>query len=118
MLPSPPKFGENCYKYIECHDLERFIVKVYGVFEFSPAWKRGSKLPYTNFSIVAMEEWGNYQEHSFTVKRERLDKWDREGLREFMESPCNKSYMLHILLTDMCNNGYIEPGEYLVSVYW
>lgn len=112
------EYSERCVRFVDYADLERFIVKVYGIFETSPHQGIKSKLGFRDFSIIAMIEWGNNQYHSFDVARGTLNKWEKKDLKEFMDWPFSTNYILHLLLKDMCNNSHIEPGEYIVQVYW
>ena len=112
----PLETSYECVHIVEYGDLDKLIKRVYGIFE-TPVLTNSS-LGYRSFSIVSMEEWQNDQSHEFTVKREPLDRWRREELREFMEDPFRASYKTWVLLNDLCNNGYIEPGTYIIRVYW
>lgn len=105
---------EECVNRIDCFDVEKLIEQVYGIYTTSPLHPYG----YFRFSIVAMEEWGNDESHTYIVQREPLDTWDKGLLERFMDNPYGSAYCLSIILTDLCNNGYIEPGEYLIDVSW
>lgn len=85
---------------VKYDDLDRFIEHIYGVDEYS---------------FVAEQEANNYSSYDFTVDGE-LDEWDEEELRKFVEkkSDCGPA----TILNDMCRREIIEPGEYLIEVYW
>jgi len=100
------KAGRTVHITTEYWDLEDLIKKVYGIFDDR------------YFSIIAMEEWHNGSSHEFSVSRGPFNKWERADLDEFMQTSGSKNYMLYILLQDMCNQGHIEEGEYLVRVCW
>ena len=54
-------------------------------------------------------EWSNDEEHSFSVK-EKLSDYTSSRELDDMSTDC--------ILNLMCSEGYIEEGEYLVSVSW
>ncbi len=70
------------------------------------------------YECVAYEEWSNYESHSFDVQKEKLDDYDKEKIDNWNSKNGSGMYMTTIFLNDMCNRGVIEPGEYLVNVYW
>jgi len=86
---------------VDYDDLEDLIREVYG----------------KPFQIVADQEWDNDSHYSFAVKKEKLEAGDLDELKSFKE---DGKYMniTNILLTDMCNNGIIDEGEYLIAVCW
>ena len=110
------KTRDECVKFVEYNELDALIKKVYGIFETPPGTR--SRLGYRSFSVVSMEEWLNGQEHSFDVKKKPLDKFDKRGMKDFMINPFKTRYFTDVLLNDLCNNGYIEPGTYVVEVWW
>jgi len=99
------KVGRVSHFTVDDNILEAFIKRVYGITDW-------------NFSLVAMEEWHNDSEHEFSVSREPLDKWQAQDLDDLMFNNGSANYMLSVLFQDMCNNGHIEEGEYLVRVCW
>jgi len=105
---------EDCVKFVEYHDLEDLIKKVYGIYETRPLHPSG----YFNFNLPWLEQWDNDEMHEFSIKRERLDKWDLELLDAFMKDPYSTSNILWVLLADMCNHGHIEEGKYIINVSW
>jgi len=93
---------------VEYQELEEWIRQVY---EFED--------PKHMFSVVAMEEWNNDSEHLFPLRKEPLDKWQQKELDDWKSEPLGyHSYKLHTILQDMTNNGRLEEGNLLVSVYW
>ena len=112
------QLSEECYYRVDAFELGEFIAKVYGVQHPRSMWEwyLGKRPP--RVEIVAMEEWGNDEQHTFTLKREKLDKYDKEELDEFMEKPHEVVYTLATILQDMCNNGYLPEGRLLVDIYW
>ena len=100
------KAGRTVHITTECWDLEELIKGVYGIFDDR------------YFSIIAMEEWHNDSSHEFSVSRGPISKWGRADLDGFMQTSGSVNYGLYLLLQDMCNQGHIEEGEYLVRVSW
>ena len=85
-------------------DVENLIKKVYG----------------HDYEIMPMEEVGSSQyAATYTQNVSKMQLSDHEveevnGLRN------GKPHMfsLNAILSDMCNMGYIEPGEYIIDVNW
>lgn len=90
------------YLQVSCREIGRFICEVYGIPYYSPD---------------ATEEWNNDSCHEITVKREELDQWDLEKL-EKVKAGKEPSYSFRAVMTDLCNQGFIEPGDYLIDVCW
>ena len=87
-------------------EVERSIAKFYGLPENA------------DVSVIAMEEWVNDSDHLFVVSPDPLDKWERKDVQRFKANPSGAHYVLHSLLQDMSFCGYIEPGQYLITVCW
>ncbi len=96
------KVSVNAVSYRE---IEKLINEHYG---------RGGKHA---FNVVADQEWGNYEEHEVSVGKEELDEYDAEQLTKF-KAGNNPKYVLETLLQDLCNEGKLEPGDYLIKIYW
>jgi threonine synthase len=96
------KMKKVSYLEIECRDLDKFIQEVYDI-------------PY--FSCAAVEEWRNDSQHRICVEKEELYKWDRDKIEE-VKAGKEPNYSLRAVMIDMCNQGLIEPGDYLISVCW
>jgi len=94
---------------VEYFELEAHIRRVYGIDD-----------PKEMFSIVAMEEWNNSSSHLFNLNwTEPLNEYDAKRLAEWKCDPFGyHPYMLWVILTDMVNNGALEPGNYLITVCW
>ena len=54
---------------------------------------------------------------TFSVSKEELDEYIKKDINKFIETG-KYSYLAHHLFQDMCNKGIIEPGNYLINVYW
>jgi hypothetical protein len=69
------------------------------------------------FECVACEEWNNDSEHTFTVTN-MPEKWDKKEVKEIKATGRWGNYKLGAILNVLCEEGQIEPGEYLISVCW
>ncbi len=63
------------------------------------------------YESIAENEWGNYQQHSFTVEPKALDPEDLADLQLHLPSTSE-------LLNWMCLEGQLAAGEYLVDCSW
>lgn len=95
------KYEEIIYKQVEYHELEDLILHVYK----------------QEYNIAAGEEKMNYVLLKYNVKKEQLDDYDKEQIKNFIETG-NENYMLSYLLQDMCNKDIIEEGNYLINILW
>ena len=86
---------------VDCNDLQDFIEEVYGQI----------------YEIVAEEEWNNYESHNFTISKEDINSYDLPKLN-FFKKGNPKQYSLRVILQDLCNQDFIEEGDYLINVYW
>jgi len=89
------------YTEVDYQDLESLIREVYGK---------------PDYDIVADEEWNNDSDHTFTVEP-KLDMYQTQDIEQF-KATGEAMYRLGTILDDLCANGHIEPGEYLISVCW
>ena len=93
-------------KQVEYHKLEKYIQQVYGF-----------EVP--EFSIVGMEEWNKDSYHLFHMKKKPLNPYDQKALDRWKAAPLEfPRYVLRRILQDMVNNGHLEEGSYLISVFW
>ncbi len=92
-------------EYIEVNygDLDEFLTER---FSFDP-----------RYEFVAAEEMSNDSEKSITVEPE-LDKYDKEEMREILETKKWKCCQTSTLLCYLCEKGEIPAGDYLISVSW
>jgi len=87
-------------------DIERFIE--------DHAEQIGLNLNGRRYEAVAEQEWGNYEQHSFTVeKNTTINEWDRNDLANG-----KLSWKLWIILNLLADADLIEEGEYLINVSW
>ena len=90
-----------CYTEVKYHDLDDFIQEVYG----------------HEFSCVADQEWNNDTKKTVWAEKENLALYDQVKLDEFVKEG-KYNFSLHVILSDLCNRGLMEPGKYLVSISW
>jgi hypothetical protein len=89
---------------MEYGELEKLIEKTYG---------------FEEYSIPAEEEMGNYCSYTTELtKDEVLDGYDKEDLEKMKTSKKPMQWRTHLLMQDMCNNGILEPGDYVVKIFW
>jgi hypothetical protein len=92
------KYTEKIIREVNYHDLDEFISEIFGI----------------EYECVIYEEWGNYQSHSYTVEGRLLDGYTAKELG-YGSIP---KYSLGQLLDHACHLEYIEPGEYIIDVFW
>lgn len=66
-----------------------------------------------DFKFVPYEEACNDSQHTFSVEPEPLSGYNRSKLEQK-----NFHFMTRSLLCDLCHQGKIEAGDYLVTVCW
>ena len=66
-----------------------------------------------DFEFVPYEEACNDTEHTFSVEPEPLGEYDRSMLERK-----DYHFMTRSLLCDLCHQGKIDAGDYLVKVSW
>jgi len=87
---------------VSYNDLESFIFKVYGA----------------EYEILPGEECSSGRHKRYLVEKEVLDEYDFERLNNWRMGEDIPDFLLHTILTDLCNNDKIEAGEYIVCVSW
>lgn len=93
----PLKYREKVIREVDYHNLDDFISEVFGI----------------EYECIAYEEWGNSQSHLFEVTPKELDEYDQDKIEEG-----DYHHILSGLLDEACHRGLLEPGEYLIDVYW
>jgi hypothetical protein len=107
------KSNFNINDYIKCR-LNVFFVD-YGKFEELV----NHVYCINDFSVPCDQEIGNDSYIFFKEADGKLDKWNEEDLKKFIESNGNDgSYMTRILLNDMIRKNVIPPGNYLIQISW
>ena len=89
---------------MEYGELEKLIEKTYG---------------FEEYCFPAEQEIDN--DSSWTTKlvaNEELDEWDKKDLEEMKATKKPKQRRTHLLMQDMCNNGILEPGDYVIQICW
>ncbi len=93
-----------------------------------PAWKN-------QFESIAEFEWNNCEDHattdigrsvaeefkSSTATKEQIDEWSKNRLKDAMVWASGKRPMgcgIHQLLEALYDEGVLEPGNYLIHVFW
>ncbi len=89
------------YMEVDYNELDKAISKFYG----------------QSFECVPTEEWNNDSSYDFDIKKAKLSDYDKKKIEEYKSGEC-PSYIVRTLLVDMCNQGEIEPGHYLIQVCW
>lgn len=72
---------------------------------------------YGPYEITAMEEWSNGEEHTFDLDGD-IDEDEIQEALELMETKKPEQFTTRTYLQYMVKVGALEPGSYLVSVYW
>lgn len=71
------------------------------------------------YEFVADEEAHNYCAYTYNnIERgASLDAYVAAKLQDFLEGDA-VPYMARTLIQDMVNNGVLDPGNYMIEVYW
>ena len=80
---------------VDYNDLDEFLSEVYGI----------------QFEIVAEEELNNYSDKSITVESEQMDEYWQARFKE-------GRYDTRSLMNQACYDGLLEPGEYVIHIFW
>lgn len=70
-----------------------------------------------DYSFIEDQEMSNDSDKEFSIKKEKLNKYDEKELQIFENGECS-CFITSLLLRDLCNNNIIPEGNYLVSVSW
>lgn len=87
---------------VDYKDLELFVKRIYGL---------------VDYSFVATQECENGSSHSFHIDG-KLDTFDKEEVRRIEEHAEQGEASNYAILNLLCSEGYIEPAEYIVGVFW
>ena len=98
----PLKVNKKTVLKVDYNDLESFIFEVYGA----------------EYEIAPGEECNDGTNLKFLVEKEALNEYDLQRLNNWRMGEDMPDFLLHVILTDLCNNGKIEVGEYIVNVSW
>lgn len=89
---------------VDCYDVEQLIKKIYG----------------HQYEIMPMEEVGSSQyaaTYTQLVEKRELEFDEPDSIKALKDGKPNQ-YCLNAILCDMCNNGHIAKGEYIIEVNW
>lgn len=71
------------------------------------------------WSFPADQESPNDVSYTFVADDEPLKKWDADHLNKFISSGgVDKGFMTSTLLDELCRQGILAPGKYLINVSW
>lgn len=96
--PFLKKEKKTCF-FVDYDDFNEFVRQVYG---------NG------RYNFVAEQEANNYSIYRFDVDG-RIANYDQRDAEEIRNGHIDNN---NLLFNVLCADGYIEPGEYLVEVYW
>lgn len=72
-----------------------------------------------DYEVVAEEEANNYSCLKMEgVKREELADFYLRDIKDWISGENHQAPGKWQLATDMCNNGILEPGNYLIEISW
>lgn len=86
---------------VDYNDLDDFVHEVLG---------------FKKYEFVAVQECGNDSSHNFTING-NLSKYDLEQIDKWKAGNF-VHYSNHTILSYLCKEKYINPGKYLIFVYW
>lgn len=88
-------------------------------------------ITYTAFEDLMAELYPFIQKYDFVTEEEShndichmyhienvWNKWDEEEWENDVKRDENYSYCANLFLHRLCKDGHIEPGTYLIEVYW
>ena len=62
---------------------------------------------------------GNDTDHSVNVRPEKAKgEWDTDRLDKIKRSNFMEEYDLHLVLSDLCADGHLPEGTYVVTMSW
>jgi hypothetical protein len=91
------KIEEKSVREVDYHDLDKFISDEFGI----------------QYECVPYEEWNNYSSHSIDVKPKPLGDHEKAKI-----SRGDFRYLTGDLLNELCHQGKLEAGEYLINIFW
>lgn len=97
------KLQSELVNLVEDNDLVNFITEAYGL------QKR--------YELVAAEELSNGDYKLFDVEQKPLSDYEQRQLDTF-KATGNSAFVTNVVLQDLCNKGWLEPGKYLVFCCW
>jgi len=70
----------------------------------------------TDFSLVADQELGNDSSYVYNTSNNSAS-YDKETLKNFKNNEF-VSFVAPVLFNDLCSNGVLEEGEYVINISW
>lgn len=92
--------------------------KQYFVMEYKELDELVSSTYGKDYQVVAEEELNNDTSITVTAKREQLEEWQMNSLKEWISGKKYKAPTVYTLFTDMANNSVLQEGDYLIYVCW
>jgi len=69
------------------------------------------------YEILSREELNSNSSLTFNCAKGALDQYDRETLDRFIVTG-HGDWLLNILVADLCNNGKLAEGKYVMLFSW
>lgn len=91
------KFKEKTIREVDYNDLDEFISQEFGI----------------EYESIPYEEWNNYESHSLEVEAKEMNKYTKAKMERK-----NYHFILSELLNHLCFTGKLEPGEYLINIFY
>lgn len=109
VAPGEVQLRKEEKKIIKVHDdaLDNFVRRIYNI--------RNQHGQY--YSFVEVQECGNDSSHEFRVDGQISD-YHLPNANQLRQGNMPRYYSNSLILNMLCADGYIEPGDYLISVSW
>jgi hypothetical protein len=90
-------------KVVDYSDWDKFINECYGI---------------SHYEVVPFEQLNNYSCKNITAgPKKELDKYDKVELNDLLEGK-NVEWITNIVVQDLVNKDLLEPGDYLLNIFW
>lgn len=67
---------------------------------------------------IKMLESPNDTTHEYSITGEGLDDYDQETLNKAIKFGGLEEWNYNLILEDLCEKGYVKPGEYFIRMCW
>jgi Zn-finger nucleic acid-binding protein len=94
---------------ISCDIIDRIVYRYYG--------HSDGKFAIPHFEMACNGEWSNDTSHQFTVEP-KVGSYEAEDAAKFRKDGKPRGLSNGDVLNILCQDGWLEPGEYLVEVCW
>lgn len=98
------KIKEEKVFIIDYNDLDDLITKYFNLED--------------RYDIIAYEECNNYMSKTFMVTNNTPDIWTQETLDSVWKKKEVHHFSTNTYLNQICQDGYIKPGKYIIDVNW